>query len=144
MNERQAFLDRIKEDPYDLITRKIYADWLDEFGSDSDADLATEQRAWTREKQDAIEWLTGFAADVHDTDFEDIDDEIGKAGPGMSYDSLIEAAHAYLDHDEYHHLDYNTPGRVYKDREEFWRKFRVATGRQVATDKQGMFFSCAC
>ena len=30
MTDREAFLAAIEKDPYDLHTRKVYADWLDE------------------------------------------------------------------------------------------------------------------
>ena len=72
---RQQFLDAIKADPYDLKTRKIFADWLDEFGDEKDADLAAEQRAWTREKQDAIVWLTEYAQYL-DMSYEELIQEV--------------------------------------------------------------------
>ncbi len=50
LSERENFLEAIDSDPYDLALRKVFADWLDEFGNDEDADLAVEQRAWTAEK----------------------------------------------------------------------------------------------
>src|SRR4051812_34909523 len=87
---RKAFLDKIKEDPYDLTTRKVFADFLDEYGSEADADLAAEQRAWTREKQDAIVWLTEFGQDLYwdyantEEGYEDKDED-GR----MTYDELI-------------------------------------------------------
>jgi uncharacterized protein (TIGR02996 family) len=124
---RKAFLDAIKADPYDLKTRKIFADWLDEFGDDRDADLAAEQRAWTKEKQDAIVWLTEFANDLE-----------------MSYEDLMEATDAYLKKGHGYCLPFETPDRLYEDNDKFWQSFELATGQSVVEEKKGMFFRCAC
>lgn len=45
---RQAFLDAIKENPYEPSNHYVYADWLEENGFDEDALL---QREWTPERQ---------------------------------------------------------------------------------------------
>ena len=57
---RQVFADSIKSLRGDeaLATRYIFADWLDEQGCD---DEAAAQRAWTREKQKALDWMADFA-----------------------------------------------------------------------------------
>src|SRR4051812_8468961 len=91
---RQTFLDMIEKDPYDLGTRKIFADWLDEYGTDADAELAVEQRAWTREKQDSIVWMTEFAASIKDG--YSGDDEC-RSTYSPSYDKVLKAAMSYLD-----------------------------------------------
>jgi uncharacterized protein (TIGR02996 family) len=56
--ERAAFLKAIADDPYDEDTRKVFADWLEEFGFD---DEAVFQRAWTPEWQRAEDRLKEFA-----------------------------------------------------------------------------------
>jgi uncharacterized protein (TIGR02996 family) len=124
---RQAFLDAIQADPYDLRTRKVFADWLDEFGDDKDADLAAEQRAWTREKQDAICWLTDFAKDLE-----------------MPYEELIQAANVHIKGGGVYCLSFDTPDRVYTDNDEFWQRFELATGEKVAAEDKVAFFRCAC
>ncbi len=124
---RQAFEEAIERDPYDLHTRKVYADWLDEFGSDSDADLAAEQRAWTVEKQRAIDWITDYAREL-----------------AMTYAELIEAAREYLRTGHACCLSFDTPDRVYEDNDAFWERFEQATGEGVEADKKHPFFRCAC
>src|SRR5438270_9977350 len=114
-NMRKQFLDAIKADPYDLKTRKIFADWLDELGDEKDADLAAEQRAWTREKQDSIVWLTEYAQYLE-----------------MPYEELIQAAHAAINNGEAYCLPFDTPDRVYEDNDKFWESFELATGETVA------------
>ena len=61
---------------------------------------------------------------------------------GIDFELIIEAAHEYLDHDEYlcegsrwdgHHLD-----------KSFWDAFEAFTGRKVPKDDRGSFFSCSC
>jgi uncharacterized protein (TIGR02996 family) len=126
-DERQKFLDAIKANPYDLKTRKVFADWLDEFGDDRDADLAAEQRAWTKEKQDAIVWVTGYA--------ESLD---------MTYDELIQAANDFLEEGDVYCLPFDTPQRVWDNNADFWQCFEQATGKTVADEDRGMFFRCAC
>lgn len=60
-SEKQAFLSAIANDRYDEVTRKVYADWLSENGFDEEA---MEQYTWTREKQQAIDWLTELASEA--------------------------------------------------------------------------------
>ena len=134
---RQVFLDAIEADPYDLDTRKVFADWLDEFGDDSDADLAGVQRAWTREKQDAIVWLTEYAADVR----WDWDEEPQRL---MTYDELIEAAKAHVSKRKEYHPGYLHMERLYDDNDEFWPRIELATGEKVADEDKVAFFGCAC
>jgi uncharacterized protein (TIGR02996 family) len=124
---RKAFLDAIKADPYDLKTRKIFADWLDEFGDDRDGDLAVEQRTWTKEKQDAIVWLADYARHLD-----------------MSYEELLQVANDYVNHGEGHCLPFDTPDCVYTENDEFWQRLELATGKKVADKKKHPFFSCAC
>lgn len=58
MSQREAFEAILKEDLYDEVTRKVYADWLSENGFDEEA---MEQYSWTKEKQEAIDWLKNLA-----------------------------------------------------------------------------------
>jgi uncharacterized protein (TIGR02996 family) len=124
---RKAFEDAIERDPYDMQTRKVYADWLDEFGSDPDADLAAEQRAWTVEKQRAIDWLTEYARDLE-----------------MTCTELIEVAQEHARTGYAHGLPFDTPDRVYEDNDAFWEQFELATGQTVDPEKKQPFFRCAC
>jgi uncharacterized protein (TIGR02996 family) len=64
LDEREAFLEAIESDPYDLSLRKVFADWLDEFGDDADHDKAVEQREWTTEKTVADLGIKKLAAEL--------------------------------------------------------------------------------
>lgn len=57
-NEKSVFEKAIQEDRYDEATRRVFGDWLEEHGFDDEAKV---QREWTREKQEAEDWLRDFA-----------------------------------------------------------------------------------
>jgi uncharacterized protein (TIGR02996 family) len=58
MHEEQAFLDQLKADPTDEVTRLVYADWLEERGDPRGAWLRAEGRlAATREDDPSFEEL---------------------------------------------------------------------------------------
>jgi uncharacterized protein (TIGR02996 family) len=123
--EKKAFEDVISADRYDGVTRKVFADWLEENGYDDEAVI---QRSWTPEKQQAEDWLVEYAKECE-----------------MSYDELIEAANKYLDTGDIHCLGFDTPDIVYDGSEEFWEHFSTATGRSVSEDHRGeTFIRCAC
>lgn len=67
MSTRKAFEMAIEENPYDETTRRIFADWLEEFGDQpNDDDRAVIQRAWTREKYDeAKQFLHDWAKETY-------------------------------------------------------------------------------
>lgn len=58
-DHRAAFEAALKENPYDATTHFVFADWLEENGFD---DEAAWQRSWTRERQEAEDWLKVYAA----------------------------------------------------------------------------------
>lgn len=65
---RARFEEMIQKDPRDLHTRKIFADWLEEYGQGvQDDDLALHHRTWTLEKQEAKEWLEDLASKSGET-----------------------------------------------------------------------------
>ncbi len=140
MSDRERFLAAIEADPYDLDARKVFADWLDEFGSDADAEEAQAQRAWTREKQDAIVWLGEFAADIN---------RESRGGRGerweLDHRGLVAALGKYLDTGEtlfFHGFD--TPDRAWGENEELWRNYELATGRSLGGRTPERPFSCSC
>lgn len=140
MSDRERFLAAIEADPYDLAARKVFADWLDEFGSDADAEEAQVQRAWTREKQDAIVWLTGFAADMTDA-------MRGGWAPGgeMTYSGLLGVLADFLDGgDHFVFKGVDTPDRAFSENEELWRNYELATGRSLGGRTPERPFGCSC
>lgn len=72
------------------------------------------------------EWLESFAEDV-----------------GLSYDELIAAAKRHLKDGDEVYLNFDTPDRVYTDRQKFWEHFETMTGEPVP-DPNATFFRCAC
>jgi uncharacterized protein (TIGR02996 family) len=123
--ERRAFEAAIRADRYDGVTRKVFADWLEENGYDDEAVL---QRAWTPQKQQAEDWLEEYARQCE-----------------MTYEELIEAANNYLDKGQGVTLGFDTPDIVFEGSQEFWERFSLATGRNVSDDYHGaIFIRCAC
>lgn len=58
MTDREKFEARIKADPRDDGTRKVFADWLDENG---DHEEAVRQRDWAAVQKASWEWLDRLA-----------------------------------------------------------------------------------
>lgn len=108
---KKLFEEAIEADPYDGVTRKIFADWLEEHGHD---DEAVVQRSWTPEKQQAEDWLTEYAQEHN-----------------LSYGDLIRAAHQLLDTGETSHVGVDMWNILFDPlrREELWARFALATGR---------------
>jgi uncharacterized protein (TIGR02996 family) len=123
--EKKAFEDAIRADRYDGVTRKVFADWLEENGYD---DEAVVQRSWTPEKQRAEDWLREYGAECE-----------------MYYEELIEVANNFLDKGHGYTLSFDTPDIVFSGAEDFWDHFALATGRKDAEAHRGeVFFRCAC
>lgn len=121
--EKAAFLAAIKENPRDLVTRKVFADWLDEHDEPEEADL---QRRWTLEKQDGIEYLTAFAKEQR-----------------VSYDALL-----FMIREENvgHREDMQDAIYDFVRERDFARHFEAATGDKTKTPEEfeGTYFRCAC
>ena len=58
MTERDAFVQALTENPYDETTHRVFADFLDE---NDEPELADFHRTWTKEWQEARDWMTDFA-----------------------------------------------------------------------------------
>ena len=158
--ERQAFLDAIKDDPYDQATRLVFSDWLEEHGLDDEARV---QREWTRERYDvAWEFMGRFTAEeLSEAPF--TDDESGEvfgSDHAVSVDELLEVAGWVLDGKK---TTYQWGDKVIEqpaelclpfdpDWEEietyeryFWEHYEVITGRPVSRAMRGKtFIRCAC
>lgn len=93
LSERENFLEAIDSDPYDLALRKVFADWLDEFGNDADHDLAVVQREWTEEKTRADLAIKKVAAEAE-----------------LTYEEVVNLVSELEYFDTY---DYQCDGRLY-------------------------------
>ncbi len=65
--ELKAFLDHIAADPRDLVTRQVFADWLDEH---DEPELSDEQRNFSLVRYDAEQRLIKVADRYADGDYE--------------------------------------------------------------------------
>lgn len=137
-DDRQRFLDHLAAHPRDFVARKVFADWLDEFGTDADAEFAVVQRAWTLEKCDAVDWLTEYAARLSNGDFD------GDKQFVITYDELLAAARNHLATGDDYCLPFDTPGMVWDDNVAFWRNYELATDSVVDEEIKTTFFRCAC
>lgn len=143
--EKAAFEAAIAEDPYDGVTRKVFADWLEEHGFDDESVI---QRDWTVAKHRAAEeWLAMFAGECGDSYDVDEDEEELEGGYTVDTEELIRAAHGYLNTGEWFCLGTMTPEIAMSDddMELFWQHFMVVSGRPVPTEqRKDCFIACAC
>jgi uncharacterized protein (TIGR02996 family) len=143
--QRQAFVSRLQEDPYDQVTRLVYADWLEEFGDcPEDDEEASRQRAWDpAEYRASEEWLEDYVQRINAED----DDHEG--GGGLTLEEVLLAAHAHLDDPDGYEgsvcLWHQTPDLIYDEARDFWRHFEIYAMRRVDKLRQrDTFFRCAC
>jgi uncharacterized protein (TIGR02996 family) len=142
MNEREAFLQAITDDPRDLATRRAFADWLDEH---DEPELADFHRKWTVKKYDeARKWLKEFAEFLNREGgaiYEDDDRD-----PNLSAADLLEAMRERVQTGEGGiFLGFDTPDECWEGQGRMWECFELITGQKVKEDiKEEGFFSCAC
>lgn len=125
--QRQAFLDAIKDDPRDETTHRVFADWLEEHGFDDEAQF---HRDWTAEKYAAAE---AFFAKYPDED-------LYRTG-----EQVIEVARIYLETGRSAENDWSK--RVDRSPEksaEFWAHYAILTGLPLPQDKNLVvpFYGC--
>ncbi len=130
---REAFEKIIANDPRDFTTRKVFADWLEQFGIDED-DLADMHRRWDDETQDAYERLGELAA-LYEVNYQP-----------LPVSDLIKAMHKHCDSGESSlYLSDDTPAEFYQNREQIWKDFAKVTGRSIDEDDVGFgFVRCSC
>ncbi len=124
-----GFVDAIKKNPYDMTTRKILADYLEEKGYDDDALM---HRNWTEEKQKSEEWLKEFAKQHT-----------------VSYQDLIVAGHIWTDRNEDYDMYVQLGKESLRDTtskeeiDKYWECWQLITGEwsTKATDNP---FGCTC
>ena len=164
-----VFRDTIKVDPRSWITRKAFADLLEEQDRIQEAN---EQRRWNDTIQDAYEWLEDFTTRINDyaneraiyADLDDNDEETGEAylHPEdlyvVSVEELLERARdAFGGKDRKYDfqswdirdnglcLPFNTPDFVMEKEAKFLECARIVLGLQEGKGKPvEWFFHCAC
>lgn len=82
-DERRAFETALAADRYDELTHRAFADWLDE---QDQPELADFHRRWTREWQQAEDWLKAFAEEAAEG-----------ADPAVTFQKVIEAGRVALE-----------------------------------------------
>ncbi len=128
--DARGFVRAIDDDPYDEVTRRVFADWLEERGYDDEAAI---QRSWTAQAhQEATDVVRDWCgSNLYD---EDEDGVVGKLFGWMT---------RYLDGVSYYASVYGSaPDTPDWD---VWRAYMLLTGRPVADDEWGDFYiSCSC
>jgi uncharacterized protein (TIGR02996 family) len=133
MTKRQAFEAILAGDPYDIETRLVYADWLEENGLDDDS--AEERRKATEAWCAADQWMHTFALQVGIRHDEAITAGFrGDYGTGMNFNP---GDYGFSDEPGKYDFD---EGKV----EEYWRNWRIVTGREPEHDQgtKAMPFRC--
>jgi uncharacterized protein (TIGR02996 family) len=143
MNEREAFLKAIKDDPRDLATRRAFADWLDEH---DEPELADFHRAWTVEKYDeAWRWLGEFADFLNREGASVYEDD--DRNPNLTADDLLQAMDEQVRTGQgVIFLGFDTPDECWTEQGKLWECYELITGQKVtdATKEGGLPFHCAC
>ncbi len=134
VDEREGFLKALEADRFDLASHRAYADWLYEKGED---DLAHVHASWTREKQEAEDWLREFAAEggVHCPDYPYDNDD----GRPITYEEVIQAGHDYLNHGNHFVQlgDETLRDKTYgKTLVKYWKCWQLVTGITVDEDRR--------
>ncbi len=142
MNEREAFLQAIIDDPRDLVTRRAFADWLDEHDEPEFADF---HRKWTVEKYDeAWKWLQEFAEFLNRAGSSAYEGDY--SNPNLSAEDVLEAMRERVQTgDGGIFLGFDTPDECWENQARMWECYELITGQMVTEDtKEDEFFGCAC
>ncbi len=140
MDERAEFERAMRDNPDDIATHRIYADWLSERGHD---DEAAYHRRWTPAVRVAERWFENLGGQ-HFNPY-DIDSE-----KGIPAEELIQAGHDWLAKGESYtqHGDETLQEFMWDEfnRRQFWDNWEMATGIKPpdGTEQDGFIFRCAC
>ena len=135
MNERKAFLKLLAENEDDVITRFVFADWLDEHGEHEEADR---MRKWPAAK----EWLVRFFRDNDGGDYH---------GELNSYEQLIELGRAAVKEANERGIGFDCGSNeslcdaLRANSAEFWKNWSIVTGVPLPADpEKKSYFGCSC
>ena len=155
-NERDIFERLIKEDRYDQEARLVFSDWLEEHGYD---DEALVQRSWTKEKQEAEDWLRDFAKECGKTckNYEKVHlygvaaTEMEDKWVDITYEDVVLAGSNFVDRGESFVQFGSEEARnlmMGKIKEKYWKCWELVTGRKFEPPIEGWWgdqpFSCSC
>jgi hypothetical protein len=147
MDERDTFEAAIKADRYSQALHFAFADYLEEHGLD---DEAAEQRRWTPEWQESVDWLHDFVQRTGGTctNYNEAVCAADEQLADITYEQLIQAGHDWiLNGDDFvQHGSDNARNLMQHNevREQFWQHWAIAARTEVAEDKRGRLFSCSC
>lgn len=134
---RKAFYEHLKDDPKDVTTRRVFADWLEEEGHDEEARL---QREWSLERYEEAEAFMKDYAEMLSGE-----DDSGGGYRRITVGRVLEAAADRLAGGfDGIGLRFDTPDEVYSRAEEFWKHYAVLTGTYVEEGRSDTFVSCGC
>ena len=156
--EKQAFLDILAQDRYDEATRRVFSDWLEEHDFPEEAEF---QRKWTREWQEADDWMRNFASNAGQTCTEGYGTRGKHTWKEITYEDLIQAGWDYVKTGDFFTQmgSENLRNDMFepKTRELFWKHWSTVTGIQFPLerpegldewewrgDRPGNPFSCSC
>lgn len=159
--EKNEFTELLKQNEDDLVTRLVYADWLEENGYCEEAER---HRLWN----DAKKWMVDFSnrckSEIHakwkswansESEFEEWVRD-GDNGP-MSYQELIDlgkAAYDEADRDNNGEITDLTTfcgdresmmEHLMRERRDFWNNWSIITGNPLPDKFENLaYFRCAC
>jgi uncharacterized protein (TIGR02996 family) len=138
VNERDAFLKALDDNEDDTLTRRVYADWLDENGEYDEADR---QRKWPAAKG----WLVQFCYDNNPQPDEESDEYV------ISYEVLLELGQRAVEEADEDRFGFSCANNMTMcdalraNSAEFWKNWAIVTGIPLPSNHENTsHFSCGC
>lgn len=125
MTDRESFEAALQANKWDGSLHHVYADWLEEHGFDTEAAY---HHQWTKERQEAEDWLRDFAEKCGMTctnyggrydqykellekwergkrkgrkpTYDDVP-EVEEIWKSITFEDVVQAGHDYVDHEDY-------------------------------------------
>jgi len=163
-SERIAFEKILENNRYDSVTRKVFADWLEERGYD---DLAFEERRKATEKWvEADQWMHHMATLCGQTCLNFGEDDVSEIWKDITYKDLIDIGFQWLKEgsegvhtgtyrkgEKYYYGNYFVQRgshhmydlfREGDNKKLYWKNWQIITGVYVEEYKQSSPFTCTC